>query len=697
MSTSLSLAGAVQLAHKAHPAHAGKGVYWTDDPSVELPIRLGSHSTPPPITVIQAVTQSVSLHPSLPALRVKRGGRWLEWSFSEFFETCKRAGRALLHPAIGLLRFQGVGILAFNSPEWAFVAMGCIFAGGLHAGIYTTNTPDAVHFVLDHCDAVAVLVDDEVQLAKVLAIRSRLPHLRAIILSQGELPAAVRNDRSIYDWNSFLALGDDPAVPTATLLAAAADSQAPGHACALIYTSGTTGQPKGVMLSHDNVVFTVKTSNGLIQAKEGDIGVSYLPLSHIAAQMTDLYGSIITGGCVCFAQPDALKGSLVETLKEVRPTMFFGVPRVWEKIEEKMRAVGAANTGIKKSIGEWAKSVGTAGTTAQMEGSGLPLVWPVANAIVFSNIKKALGMDRCRFLASGAAPISKKTLEYFASLDMCIHEVFGMSESTGPHTVNTAGPGCTKFCTVGRVMPGLELRLAAQQDTPSSSQTATGAATPAEGEVCMRGRNVFMGYFKNAAATREAIDADGWLHSGDLGTIDSAGFLRITGRIKELVITAGGENVAPVAVEDAVKAGCAAISNAMLIGDKRKFVALLVTFKVKPDADGAPTTELDDPALAVAAAIGSTARTSPDAARCPKFRATIQDAVTKANALAVSNAARVQRWVALDKDFSVQGGELTPTLKLKRRVVQERYSSVIDRLYSDADAEAATPRPQPRL
>lgn len=478
----------------------------------------------------------------------------------------------------------------------------------------------------------------------------------------------------VYSWKDWLATG--ASLPEATLDARMA-AQRPGECCTLIYTSGTTGNPKAVMLSHDNITWTSAASSGLADICADDSIVSYLPMSHIAAQLTDLMSPLLVGMEVSFARPDALKGSLVETLQQVRPTVMMGVPRVWEKIEEKMRAVGAANTGIKKAVGDWAKSIGVAGSKAKLKGEPLPWGWTLANAVVFSNVKKALGLDRCRLRATGAAPITMKTMEYFMSLDLTLFELYGMSESTGPHSMNHPEVGYTKMGSVGQTMPGVETKI----DRPDAK---------GEGEICMRGRHIFMGYMKNEDATKKDIDSEGWLHTGDIGRMDEKGFINITGRIKELIITAGGENIPPVLIEETLKAKAPAISNAMLIGDKRKFLTCLVSLKTEPDAEGNPTNKLFGPALELAKSVKSKARTVEEAVQDPKIIAAIQHAVDKANKLATSRAQRISKWTFITTDFSIAGGELTPTMKLKRRVVAAMYSDVIEAFYAD-DATAPLP------
>ena len=312
--------------------------------------------------------------------------------------------------------------------------------------------------------------------------------------------------------------------------------------------------------------------------------VSYLPLSHVAAQLVDIHGPMHMASTTYFAQPDALQGSLVQTLSEVRPTQFLGVPRVWEKIEEKVRSyifvllllmrngldasdwccwLGSETTYRCMGKTSWTGRYGwrrytlfkhnniNVGTIAKLNNKSLPWGWHVANKLVFENVKKALGLDACKLSFTAAAPIGKKTMEYFMSLDNPLYEVYGMSECSGPHTVNV--PGACKVGTVGVALHGVEIKLA-DMDAKNN------------GEICMRGRHVFMGYLHNSDATMGSIDEEGWLHSGDVGALDTDGFLKITGRIKELIITAGGENVPPVCIEDIVKEELPAVSNVMVIG-----------------------------------------------------------------------------------------------------------------------------------
>jgi long-chain-fatty-acid--CoA ligase ACSBG len=331
--------------------------------------------------------------------------------------------------------------------------------------------------------------------------------------------------------------------------------------------------------------------------------------------------------------------------------------------------------GIKKKLSKWAKGLGAQHSHLMQEGNGggQPFGYWIANKLILSKIKEALGLDQCKGCFTAAAPISVDTLLYFASLDIPIYEVFGQSECTGPHTVS--GPPCWKIGTCGRPMKGTESML-----------------VPSTGELCYRGRHIFMGYMHMPDKTAETIDEDGFLHSGDVAAFDEdndtdnqgpSGFMKITGRIKELIITAGGENIPPVLIENEVKGACVAVSNCMLIGDKRKFLSLLVSLKVTVDADAFPTDILAPDSLFIGKKIGSTATTYTEAKVDPLWKKCIDDAVKVANSKTTSNAQIIQKWTWLPTDFCERHGDLTPTLKLKRNVVTDKHASLIDTLYME--------------
>uniref|UniRef100_A0A3Q3J2S7 long-chain-fatty-acid--CoA ligase n=1 Tax=Monopterus albus TaxID=43700 RepID=A0A3Q3J2S7_MONAL len=619
---------------------------WTTsrDKAVKLRMESSGPASRTPITIHQMFLETVEQYQDHPALVSKKDGQWVTLTWRQYYEQCRAAAKSFLK--LGLQRYSGVGILGFNSPEWFISDIGCIFAGGLAAGIYTTNSAEACQYVAANCEANVFVVENQKQLDKIL----QLPHLKAIVQYKGELQ---KKAPFLYTWAEFMKLGED--VPDEQLNTVI-DSLRANECCTLIYTSGTTGNPKGVMLSHDNLTWTAYIGSSKVNINYAEeVVVSYLPLSHVAVVSHFHYNA-----------HSFFQGSLVTTLKEVRPTWFLGVPRVWEKMQEKMKAVGAKAPPMMRRISDWAKSIGLRYNYSNL----VPWGFMLANSLVFKRVRAALGLDRCRFCLTGAAPITKDTVEYFMSLNIPVTEAYGMSESSGPHTVNVAN---IFLSSCGKALPGCKTKLV----NPDKD---------GNGEVCSWGRNIFMGYLNMPNETAEALDQDGWLHSGDLGKYDQQGFLYITGRIKELIITAGGENIPPVPIEEALKAEVPIISNAMLIGDKLKFLSMLLTLKCVVDDNSEPTDELSPEVLDFCKQHGVTATKVSEviAIKEPTIYKAIQDGLERINTRAMSNAQKVQKWVILERDFSVSGGELGPTMKLRRPIVVKMYQEKINGMYTVA-------------
>ncbi|MGH0143985.1 UNVERIFIED_CONTAM: hypothetical protein FKN15_038915 [Acipenser sinensis] len=693
----------------------------------EVKLRMGDsgQAAEPAITVNQMFLQTVEQYGDQVALASKDGDNWNRLTYKDYYQRCRTAAKGFLK--LGLERYHGVGILGFNSPEWFIADIGAILAGGFAVGIYTTNSPEACQYVAENCKANVLVVENHKQLQKILQIQDKLPHVKAIIQYKDALKEKKPN---LYTWAEFMEMGTD--VPDSQLDEIIA-SQKPNQCCTLIYTSGTTGQPKGVMLSHDNITWTASATGKTVKLKHAceaqEVVVSYLPLSHIAAQMIDIWLPIKHGGVIYFAQPDALK--------------------------------------VRK------------GAHLTKGNSSLPFSYRLAKKLVFKKVRKALGLDRCTKCYTGAAPITKDTLEFFLSLDIPVYELYGMSESTGPHTISI--PSAHRLTSCGKVISGCETKIFSpdsegngeicfwgrhvfmgylnMEDKTEESLdsdgwlhsgdlgkhdkegflfitgrikeliiTAGGENIPpvptedalkevlpvisnamligdkkkflsmlltlkifspdseGNGEICFWGRHVFMGYLNMEDKTEESLDSDGWLHSGDLGKHDKEGFLFITGRIKELIITAGGENIPPVPTEDALKEVLPVISNAMLIGDKKKFLSMLLTLKcnVNPDS-GEPEDELTPEAVEFCQKLGSKALKVSDIVG-GKDRAVhnaIQEGIDRVNEQASSNAQKIQKWTILEKDFSLPGGELGPTMKLKRPIVMKMYKDQIDNFYKD--------------
>lgn len=567
------------------------------------------------------------------ALKVKRNGAWVATSWEGYYALSRRAGRALM--ALGMQKGESVVLIGFNSPEWVIGDVGAILAGGVPAGIYTTNSPAQCRYIAAHCDARVAFTENETQSKKFVEIRGELPKLVAIVQMSG-----TPKQEGVLSWEEFLAKGD---TITDADLDARIEAQSPDDVCTLIYTSGTTGDPKAVMLSHDNVTWTADISTSHMRFGPDDVSLSYLPLSHIAEQMLTLHGPMRIGSTVYFGE--SLE-ALPDNLREVRPTFFLGVPRVWEKIQAKMVAAGAAAPPIRKKLVAWAKKMGLESGYADQRNEAKPFLYPIAKKLVFDKVRERLGMDRLRVAVTGAAPISKDTLEFFLSLGIPLLEVYGMSECTGP--ASFSAPDSYRTGKAGRIVPGTELKIAE------------------DGEICFRGRHIFKGYLKDEGATSGAIDGEGWLHSGDIGTLDPDGFVQVTDRKKDLLITAGGENIAPQVIEGALKS-LPVVGQAVVLGDRQKYLAALLTL---------------DPERVVKEAeeCGSPARDVASASTDPVFYAHIEKQIAGVNAT-LARVQTIKKFKILQNDFTIDGGELTPTMKIKRKVVNEKYKAEIDALY----------------
>lgn len=663
-----------------------KGPMWWTEPDAEATIRLAKTGAGalPPHTIMEVFRRAVERRGNELALAVEREGKWKEWSWKQYHDDVMTAGRALIK--LGFQRHGCVAIIGFNSPEWFIANVAAIAAGGKSAGIYTTNGTEACGFIAEHSEAMAVVVEDEAQLDKFLKLRDRLPALRAIVLYRGSVPEKAKGEHKVpvYDWEGFMEVGRREPSLQAEVDRRIADTR-PGHCATLIYTSGTTGNPKGVMISHDNLTWTSQIILDCLphHDKENRPGrsVSFLPLSHVAAQMLDIHGPMAfaafrnSNHAVYFARPDALKGSLRNTLLFVRPTFFFGVPRVWEKFEEGMKYALSKRSKPMRMLVGWAQKTATEAHHAkEVHGSGfLPPSYWLAEKFL-KKLHGSLGLDKADIFFSGAAPISASTVEYMGSLGIDVCELYGSSECTGPQTVSLQN---YRQCnSVGPSLPGTELRI----------EHKDGRDKPGEGEIIYRGRHIMMGYLKDPEKTKAAIDSQGFYHSEDVGRVDAEGLLYITGRIKELLITAGGENVAPVPIEDEVKKQLPAVSYCMVIGDKRKFLTALLTLKTKVDKEtGQPLETLAHDALEAvpssrASTVADVLRELEDEKKGP-WREYIQAGIDRANEKSTSRAQKVQKWAVLPVDFSIPGNELTPTLKLKRGVVSEKYPKIIEGLY----------------
>ena len=588
-------------------------------------------------TIIDRLQQHRRTRPAAPAYYTRLGAAWVPTTWEEYVHQVRTAARALM--TLGVGAGDVVCMLGFNRPEWAIGQLAAMMIGGVGAGIYATNSPPEVQYILNHSAAPVVILEDEGQWAKINAIRANLPHLRAAVLMQG----TKIDDPLAMTWEAFLALAADSSEAALDTRIAAIEME---HLASLIYTSGTTGPPKAVMLSHKNLASTAYHGQQLFDLTPNDVLLSYLPMSHIAEQMFSIHNGASVGYPVYYAESLT---RMPDNLREVQPTIFFGVPGVWERFRNRVSERLDEAHGARKRIADWAQGVGKEVVALRNQGQeptgALAAKYRLAERLVFSKVKPLLGFSRVRVAVSGAAAIDKSVLEFFSGLDVTVFEVYGQSEGCGPTTFNRRG--ATRFGTTGQAWPGSEVKLGS------------------DGEVLMRGPNVFMGYYKDEAATRETL-VDGWLHSGDLGRFDEDGFLTIVGRKKDIIITSGGKNIAPRNVEAALR-NLELVGDAVLVGEGRKYLCALLTLDVEKaerfaEANGIAGAELHTHPLVIEA-----------------VQADIDENVNPQFA----RVEQIRKFTLLPRPFSIEGGEMTPTLKLKRKAICDMHVSDIEAMYTE--------------
>ena len=584
-------------------------------------------------TVATLFRDVVTGHGDQVALRWQDGDGWQEMTYAQYGDAATRLATALT--GLGIGRGDRVALMLRNRPEFHVADVACVLVGATPISIYNSSSPDQVAYLMGHAGVVAAIAEDEAFLSRILSVRDELPKLRELVVVE---PPATGAD-GVHVWSELLA--SEPG----DLETLAAIAQ-PTDLATVIYTSGTTGPPKGVMLDHANVAWTVKCTRETLGADvDGSRIVSYLPMAHIAERNVSHYGGIAFHYAVTTC-PEP--GKVAQYLPQVRPHVFFAVPRVWEKIHAGVLAMASADPARQAQL-EAALEVGLKVSDHRARREELPAdlaaAWAEADTGL-SAVRALLGLDACIAAVSGAAPIAVEIFDFFRGLGVPLSEVYGMSESTG---LMTWDPFEIRAGTVGRAVPGLELTLAE------------------DGEVICRGGDVFRGYLDDPEKTAEALDADGWLHSGDIGVIDDDGYLRIVDRKKELIITAGGKNISPSNLESSLKAQLL-IGQACVIGDQRPFMSALVVL----DPDTAPVWAKQH---------GIEATSLAELADHAEVRAEV-DREVEASMASYNNAEQVKKVVVLHDEWLPDSEELTPTSKLKRRGIHAKYAEQIESIYA---------------
>jgi long-chain acyl-CoA synthetase len=579
------------------------------------------------------------------AMREKRLGIWRSITWREYGEKARRVGLGLV--ALGLRPKDVVAVAAENCPEWLYTDLGALSVGAITNGIYTTDSATQVEYIVNDSGTRFFFAENEEQLDKILEVRARCPQLVKIFVYDMEGLHGLRDDQ-VMRFEALLDLGAryerehpgavDPMVEIAK----------PEDLAILVYTSGTTGPPKGAMLSHRNILFQLGYSDFIAEPRPGDQQLSFLPLSHIAERTFTVFYPLRSGATVNFAESI---DTVPANIREVAPAVFFAVPRIWEKFYSAVALRMREATLPGKLAYAWAVGIGARVAERRIEGRRPPawlrLLFRVADFLVLDNLKRSMGLHRVRGAATGAAPIAPELIKWYMALGIDMREVYGQTENCGLATAMPADR--IKLGTVGVARPETEVRVSAQ------------------GEILLRGPHVFLGYYKNPQKTAETV-VDGWLHTGDVGLVDAQGFVTITDRMKDIIITAGGKNITPSEIENQLKFS-PYISDAVVIGDRRKFLSCLVMIDHETVAQFAQERNVPFTNFA-------------SLCRAKEVQDLIWGEIERVNGR-LARVETIKKFCLIEQILTAEDEELTPTMKLKRAFVNQKYKDKIDAMYHE--------------
>jgi long-chain acyl-CoA synthetase len=579
-------------------------------------------------------------------MRQKDFGIWHSWTWNQTAEAVREIGNGLL--ALGFAPHDTASILSNTNIDWVLADIAVLSAGGVSNGIYPTDAAEQVQYLCEDSSTTVLFVEDDEQLDKALAVREQLPKLRKIVVFDME---GLRDlhDPQVISLDALRALGREHAKQFPDALQARVAACKPSDLAILVYTSGTTGKPKGAMHSHHGLVYTVRGYNTLIARSDADECMCFLPLCHIAERMGGEYFSLYTGAKLNFVEnPETVP----ENVREIAPTVFTAVPRVWEKFYSGVMITLKEAGKLQQAAYAWSIGVGQRVADLVMAQKPVPaslkLQFHLARVLVLNNVRKLIGIHKARFLVTGAAPISPELVRWYMALGVPMLEVWGMTETCGASTGVPAE----------RIKPGSIGPAASYNDV---------RLDPVTSEILVRGPNVFMGYLNQPEKTAETIDADGWLHTGDVGVVDEEGFFRITDRMKDIIITAGGKNITPSELENELKFS-PYVTDAVVIGDKRPYLTVIIMIDQENVEKYAQDNDVPFSNYA-------------SLTRAPEVQQLIQDEIDRVNKK-FARVEQIKKFFLLDTQLSAEDEELTPTMKLKRKLVEKKYNPQIEAMYS---------------
>ncbi|MFA6223049.1 MAG: long-chain fatty acid--CoA ligase [Desulfomonilaceae bacterium] len=595
------------------------------------------------LTIAQMFLARAQVAPDKVALRRKYLGVWRDITWSDYLRNVKYTCLGLV--SLGLEKGDRVAVIGENRPEWLYADLATMAAGAVTVGVYTTSSVTQCEYVVGHSEAKFYIGEDEEQLDKALEFRDKTPELKKIIVMDTKGLKRF-SDPMVMTFDELLKLGESMEEKNPDLFEKLTNNTNLDDMALIIYTSGTTGPPKGAMLSHHNITWTTKSIGDATPIFETDELLSFLPLSHIAERMFSVFLPIRYGYTVNFVEST---DTIQANFQEISPTVIFAVPRIWEKYYSTIRIKMANSTWFKKVCYSIAEKISLQYGKARFQSGAAPIylkaLRSIVNILIFYKLRERLGFERVRLAVSGAAPISPDVLRYFHGIGVPLREVYGQTEGSGPTCIHRGDD--IELGNVGPALPGVEVKIAD------------------DGEILVKGGNVFMGYFRNPEATTETI-LDGWLCSGDVGRLDDKGFLKITDRKKDLIITAGGKNIAPQNIENQLKFS-PYINDAIVIGDRLKFISALIVLDEENVVQFAQDHKIPF-------------TTYESLTKAPEIVELIDSEIQEVNK-SLSHVETVKKFRIVPKKLYEEDGEVTPTMKVKRRHVNKNFGDLIKAMY----------------